>query len=178
MAAVNPEVDRRMKLVIRNLPNSAEEPGVLEAFLQATLPNVPRLDVRLLRRPPALYAFVTFPTEEDRDIALAALNGAEMEGHALVVEGGGGGPRVLISNIPDWVGIPSVLALASNFGVVVAHNALPPNPMFPGLLAVLVQMRTREEAIFLVANVHNIPMRDNEEREYALSAVLHAPMHG
>ena len=171
-----------MKLVIHNLPNSAEEPGVLEAFLQATLPNIPFLGLRLLRRPPVLYAFVTFATEEDRDIALVALNGAEMDGHALAVEGAGRGQdretSVFISNIPDWVGVHTVLALASNFGAVAAHNALPPNPMFPGLLAMLVQMRTREEALLVVAGVHNIPMRDGEEGEYALSAVLHVPMHG
>ena len=107
MDAVHPVEDRRMMLVIHNIPNNVEGPDEFRAFLHATLPNAPPVYVRILLKP-HLYAFVTFPTVQDRDNAQAVLGGVLMYGHAPAVQIAARvdpGQNVIISLVPEWVGI-------------------------------------------------------------------------
>ena len=169
---VPPEDARKSKVVVRNMPPSFRDQAVFEAFLRGRLGEAPT-SVDLVRRP-ALYAFVAFASDAGREGAVSSLNGLEVEGHALAVElAERPDPErnVYISLIPQWVGREKVLELASNCGSIASFYLMALSPRYPGTLAMLVQMRTKEEAHFLIRSLHDLEMV-HDGKEFKISCAL------
>ena len=169
--------DRSLKIVIRNLPPLIRDQKRLEDFLKER--GLASTHRRLLRKPTS-YAFVAFATPEERALAVETLHGATVDGCTLVAElAEKADPErnVYVSLIPDWVGQDGILDQVSEFGSIASFTFRPPSTRFPGTLAMLVQMRTKEDASLLISSLHNITMVA-EGREYKVSAEFQKPKAG
>lgn len=170
--------DRSLKVVIRNIPPLIRDQRMLEEFLmeKGGLASTHR---RLILSGPGTkkgYAFVTFATSEERVRAVAALNGLEVEGGALIVElSEKPDPtrNVYISHLPTWCTPCEVLGVAALHGTIATFTSLAPIPKFEGKWVMMVQMGTQEEAQRLVKHVHGVALKAGEEgREYVAQAEL------